>query len=461
MPAESEGPQPESEATLTAVGSSGTPRLERRCRELHLGKRSYPIWTPAMVEAIERYRQSGRRWYLLYDKLYALENLRVAWEQVKENGGAAGVSGQTIAQYGDGLEQRLNDLARKLKDQTYEARPIRRAYIPKGNGKLRPLGIPEVEDRIVQAALVRLIEPIFESKFMEVSWGFRPERSAHNALAELDAALKAGFTQIVDADITDCFGSIPWTPLVEEVAREVSDPKVLGLVKKFLKAEVMEGMNAWQPEEGTPQGAVLSPLLANVYLHCFDEEMTRSGCRMVRYADDFVILCRSASEAEQAKEKAKQILAEMGLQLHPEKTRIVDATREKFQFLGYEFWPQGWRLPRPSSKQKLHDRVRAKTPHHPGQSLRAVIASLNYTLRGWYAYFRHCWWSIFKDVDGFVRRRLRSILRGFSKRRGTARPTDHSRYPNRTFERLGLFSLHQKHLTEVGPRGLIAFVAKA
>jgi RNA-directed DNA polymerase len=177
-------------------------------------------------------------------------------------------------------------------------------------------------------------------------------------------------------------------------------------------------------------------------------------------ATRLVILCRTAQEAEQAREKAQQTLVEMGLQLHPEKTRVVDATREKFQFLGYEFWPQGWRTPRPSSKQKLYDRVRAKTPRQPGRSLRAVIASLNYTLRGWYAYFRHCWWTTFKNVDGFVRRRLRSILRGFKKRKGSARPTDNLRYPNRIFESLGLFTLEKKHLAEVRPKGLIAFAAK-
>lgn len=460
MPAEPNRPQNEPENRLTAARSPEAPQLERRGNELHLGKRSYPSWTPAMVEAIDRYRQAGRRWHLLFDKLYAEPNLKAAWAQVEGNGGAAGVSGQTIAQYRDGLEKRLLDLTKKLKEQSFEPRPIRRVYIPKGNGKQRPLGIPEVEDRIVQAALVRLIEPVFEKKFLGCSYGFRPERSAHNALAELVAAMEAGFTQIVDADITDCFGSIPWTPLMEEVAREISDPKVLGLVKRFLKAEVMEGLERWQPEEGTPQGAVLSPLLANIYLHRFDEEMTRAGNRMVRYADDFVILCRTAQEAEEAKEKAKQTLAEMGLHLHPEKTRIVDATRETFQFLGYEFWPQGWRLPRDSSKNRLHDRIRAKTPRNPGRSLRVVIASLNYTLRGWYAYYRHCWWTALKDVDGFVRRRLRSILRAFNKRKGTTRRLDNFRYPNRIFERLGLVSLDKKHLAEAGPKGLVAFTVK-
>jgi len=452
--------EPRLETRLTEERSEEAPKAERERRGLRLGKRSYPSWTPTMVEARERYRQAGRRWYLLYDKLYARPNLKAAWEQVEENGGAAGISGQTIAQYRDGLEQRLTNLAQKLKEQSFEARPIRRAFIPKADGKLRPLGIPEVEDRIVQAALVRLIEPIFEAKFLGVSYGFRPERSAHNALAELTAAMDAGFTQVVDADITNCFGSIPWTPLMEEAALEVADPKVLGLVKKFLRAEVMEGMERWGPAEGTPQGAVLSPLLANIYLHRFDETMTRAGHRLIRYADDFVILCKTAEQAEQAKEQARQTLAEMGLQLHPEKTRIVDATREKFQFLGYEFWPTG-RAPRPSSKQKLRDRVRAKTPRCPGKSLRAVIAGLNPTLRGWYGYFRHSWWTVFRDIDGFVRRRLRSILRKFTKRRGSARNTDNRRYPNSIFEKLGLFSLSRKHEAQAGPRGLIAFAARA
>lgn len=459
MPAEPKRSQPGTETQLTANLSDEASGLERGCRELRLGKRSYPIWTPAMVEAREKYRQAGRRWHLLYDKLYAQPNLKEAWKQVEENGGAAGVSGETIAKYRENLEENLLDLATRLKEQRFEARPIRRVFIPKGNGKQRPLGIPEVEDRIVQAAMVRLIEPIFEAKFLGVSYGFRLERSAHNALAELVAAMEAGFTQIVDADIADCFGSIPWTPLLKEVAREVSDPKVLGLVMKFLKAEVLEGLERWQPEQGTPQGAVLSPLLANIYLHRLDDEMTRAGYRLVRYADDFVVLCKTSQEAEQARQRAQQLLDEMGLQLHPEKTRIVDATTETFQFLGYEFRPTG-RGPRSSSKQKLRDQIRAKTPRNPGRSLRAVIASLNSTLKGWYGYFRHSWWTAFKDVDGFVRRRLRSILRGFQKRKGSARFCDNYRYPNHIFEKLGLLSLDKRHLAEVGPKGLIAFAAK-
>jgi len=452
-------PQRQPESTTGRQRPQDELKLEREHGALCLGKRSYPVWTPAMVKARDEYRAAGRRWNLLYDKLYSPRNLRAAWEQVEENGGAAGISGETIAVYREGLEARLLRLAQKLKDQGFTARPIRRAYIPKGNGKQRPLGIPEVEDRIVQAAMVRLIEPIFEAKFLEVSHGFRPERSAHQALAELMAALEAGFTEVVDADICDCFGSIPWGPLMEQVAWEVSDPKVLGLIRQFLKAEVMEDGQRWQPEGGTPQGAVLSPLLANIYLHRFDLEMTRAGYKLVRYADDFVVLCRTRSEAEQAKEKAQQTLDAMGLKLHPEKTRVVDATRERFQFLGYEFWPEG-RHPRPSSSLKLKDRIRARTPRNPGRSLRQVIANLNPTLRGWYAYFRYSFGNVFATVDGFVRRRLRSILRKFSKRRGTARPEDNVRYPNRIFEKLGLVSLAQMHAAESGGCKLIAFPAR-
>jgi RNA-directed DNA polymerase len=195
-------------------------------------------------------------------------------------------------------------------------------------------------------------------------------------------------------------------------------------------------------------------------LHRFDEEMTRAGYRLVRYADDFVILCRTHQEAEQAKEKARQTLADMRLQLHPEKTRIVDATHETFEFLGYEFWPKG-RRPRRSSQQKIRDAIRAKTPRNPGTSLRVVIARLNPTLKGWYAYFRHSWRSALIEVDCHARRRLRGILRKFRKRRGTTRGRENREYPNHFFDQLNLFSLSRKHEAEVGPRGLIAFPAKA
>jgi RNA-directed DNA polymerase len=437
-------------------------KLERVRVEYRLGKRTYPAWTPAMVEAIERYQKEGRRWYLLYDKLHDRRNLLEAWSQVEANGGAAGVSGETVERLGKTRDEWLPRLAEDLKERKYEVRPIRRKLIPKGDGsgRMRELGIPEVRDRVVQAAVVRVIEPIFEKKFLDESYGFRPERSAHQALAQVERAITTDRPYVVDADIRNCFGSIPHDELMEEVAEEISDAKLLALIERFIKADIVEEMNRWTPEEGTPQGAVLSPLLANIYLHKFDRAMTQAGYEVVRYADDFVVLCRTKEEAEAARKKAEETLREMGLEMHPEKTRVVDAKKDRFQFLGYEFWPGG-REPRPSSRKKLHDRIRARTPRKSGVSMRETIRRLNPMLVGWYGYFRYSFYNVFTEVDGLVRRRLRSILRKFAKRRGAARREDNTRYPNRLFHQMGLVSVSQRHEREAGVRGLIAFPAKA
>jgi RNA-directed DNA polymerase len=436
------------------------PKRERAA--FQLGTRTYPVWTPAMVEARDKLRREGKKWYLLYDKLYDPRNLHEAWKQVEANCGAAGLSGETVERYREGLEFRLQRLARRLKQEQYEVRPIRRKLIPKGDGsgKMRPLAIPEVEDRIVQAAIVRLIEPIFEAKFLPCSHGFRPGRSAHHALAQLDAATAGGKTFLVDADIQDCFGSIPREPMMEVLAREIADAKLLRLVRRFLEADIVEGMRRWTPGSGTPQGAVLSPLLANIYMHEFDRQMTDAGCQVVRYADDFVIPCSTMKEAQAARELADQVLQQMGLTMHPTKTRVVSVSKERYQFLGYEFWPKG-RQPRKSSTKKIRDAIRKKTPRKSGRSLRKTISALNPTLRGWYGYFRHSFWNVFTDLDGFVRRRLRSILRKFAKRKGTARPEDNARYPNAYFEKLGLFSTYDRHQSEAGARKMIAFPASA
>jgi RNA-directed DNA polymerase len=437
-----------------------------RVREaLRLGERTYPVWTPAMVEARDRLRKAGRKWYLLYDKLYDQRNLSEAWKQVESNRGAPGLSGETIKQYGETIDERLDRLRERLKERRYEPRPIRRAYIPKtdGSGRMRELGIPEVEDRVVQAAVVRLIEPIFEAKFLGCSFGFRPGRSAHHALARVEQAIGGERPWVVDADIRNCFGSIPHEPLMEQVAAEVSDGKLLDLVRGFVKADIVEELSRWTPQEGTPQGAVLSPLLANIYLHEFDRRMAEAGCEVVRYADDFVVLCRSEEQAQAARDKAEEVLAQMGLTMHPEKTRVIDARTMRFQFLGYEFWPGG-REPRPPSMDKLKDRIRAKTPHSSGQSLRETVRELNPFLRGWYGYFKHSFWNVLKDVDGLVRRRLRSILRKFDGRKGTSKGTgaDQTRWPNAYFDTLGLFSMSRQHERDArGPRRLIPFPAKA
>jgi RNA-directed DNA polymerase len=316
-----------------------------------------------------------------------------------------------------------------------------------------------VEDRIVQAAIVRVIEPIYEGKFFDGSYGFRPERSALHALARLESEITAGKPYLVDADIRNCFGSIPHEGLMEEVGKEVSDAKLLAVIRQFVEADIVEEMTRWTPEEGTPQGAVLSPLLANIYMHEFDQRMLAAGYAVIRYADDFVVTCRTQEEAEQAREKAGEILKAMGLELHPQKTRVIDTRTSRFQFLGYEFWwregkPPG-RQPRPSSLQKIHDAVRRKTPKRAGKSMRELIADLKPTLRGWFGYFRYSFWNVFTDLDGFVRRRLRSILRRYEKRRGTAfNRDDNSRYPLAYFKQLDCPSLRDAHELDAARRGL-------
>jgi RNA-directed DNA polymerase len=247
---------------------------------------------------------------------------------------------------------------------------------------------------------------------------------------------------------------------MEGLAREIADPKLLGLIRQFLTADIVHEMRRWTPERGAPQGAVLSPLLANIYMHEFDLRMAQAGYRVVRYADDFVVLCGTRTEAEAARSEADRVLRDLGLTMHPTKTRVVAAQQERFQFLGYDFWPGG-REPRKPSRDKIKDAIRRKTPRNSGQSLRQTILSLNPTLRGWYAYFRHSFWNVFPGLDVFVRRRLRSILRKFAKRKGTARPEDNARYPNAYFHKLGLFSTEQQHRREAGARKLIPFPAKA
>jgi RNA-directed DNA polymerase len=328
-----------------------------------------------------------------------------------------------------------------------------------------------VEDRIVQAAIVRVIEPIYEGKFFAGSYGFRPERGALNALEQLEREITTGRPWLVDADIRNCFGSIPHEKLMEEVGKELSDPKLLKLIRRFVEADIVEELQQWTPEEGTPQGAVLSPLLANIFLHEFDQQMLQAGYGVLRYADDFVVTCRTEEEAEKAREKSEEILRGLGLELHPQKTRVVDTRTSRFQFLGYEFWPREGkpigRQPRPGSRKKMHDAIRKKTPRRAGDSMKEIVRGLNPTLRGWFGYFRYSINSVFERVDGFVRRRLRSILRQREKRRGTAKNReDNARYPNKYFQEQGLFSLESAHERDadrknVGVRDLFAFPAKA
>jgi RNA-directed DNA polymerase len=315
--------------------------------------------------------------------------------------------------------------------------------IPKGNGQTRPLGIPSVKDRIVQTALKMAIEPIFETQFRKGSYGFRPGRGCKDALREVDRLLKEGYTHVVDADLKSYFDTIPHDRLLERVAERISDGRVLALIEGFLLQDVMKGMERWTPTAGTPQGAVISPLLANIYLHPLDLLMEEAGHRMVRYADDFVILCRTAEEAAAALRQVTAWTTANGLTLHPDKTRIGDARQpgQGFDFLGFRF-EGGRRYVREKSRQALKDKVRAMTKRSRGDSLERIIKDLNPRLRGWFEYFKHAVPSEFRLMDGFIRRRLRAILRKQEKRPDFGLCfADHQRWPNAYFANLGLFTM--------------------
>ena len=390
---------------------------------------------------------ADRVWFRLWDKTYAPANLARALEKVRRNGGSAGADEQTVAYFSRHAEAELARLQQQMRAGTYRPQPVRRAWIPKpGSQEQRPLGIPAVRDRVVQAALRHVLEPIFEPEFAEHSYGFRPGRGAKDALRRVAGLLKAGYDWVVDADLKSYFDTIPHDRLLALVKARVADGPVLALVESFLRAGVLESAKGWQPtERGTPQGGVISPLLANLYLDPFDHAMARAGWELVRYADDFVILCRSEAEARTALAQVRAWMAQAGLKLHPEKTRLVDVRQPGgFDFLRYHF-ERGLKWPREKSLRKLKDRLREKTSRLDGRSLDAIITDVNRTLRGWFEYFQHSIGNVFPEVDGFTRRRLRSML---EKRRGYTRQglgQAHQRWPNAWFAQQGLLSLAAEH----------------
>jgi RNA-directed DNA polymerase len=349
-----------------------------------------------------------------------------------------------VAKFSSHAAKYLDELHQEIKEGRYEPKPVLRRWIPKpGTQKQRPLGIPVVRDRIVQGALRHVLDPLWEAQFAEHSYGFRPGRSCRDALRRVDHLLKTGRTWVVDADIQSYFDEIPQDLLMGEVEKVVADGKVLSLVRSYLQQSVMEGMKEWTPGKGTPQGAVISPLLANIYLHPVDLAIRDAGFEMTRYADDLVIQCRTEAEAQRALTLLAELLTARGLRLHPEKTRLVDANqRGGFDFLGYHF-ERGYRWPRKTSLAALKDKVRTATRPTCGKSLDQIIDRLNPLLRGWVAYFRHSHWTVLSDLDGWIRRRMRSILRRHLKRRGCARPcgADQVRWPIAYFRDRGLFSL--------------------
>jgi RNA-directed DNA polymerase len=397
-------------------------------------------WTVRMLTTLEKGVEGGK-WFRLFDKVFSERNLLAAFQKVARNGGAAGVDHMTVHAFEKGCPDNLWELSDRIRNGTFVPQAVRRHYVPKpGSQETRPLGIPTVRDRTVQAAIVNVIEPIFERDFAEHSYGFRPGRGCKDALRRVDQLLKAGYVHVVDADLKAYFDSIPHERLMERLQEKIADGPVLKLIESFLKANILDGAEQWMPEAGAPQGAVLSPLLSNVYLDPLDHQMAEAGWEMVRYADDFVILCRTAGDAQQALTQVQAWVTENGLTLHPTKTRIVEAASEGFDFLGYHFRGSNhW--PRKKSIQKLKDSLRAVTGRSSGRSLSYIIAVVNQRLRGWFAYFKHSVRWAFPPLDGWLRRRLRSILRKRSKRGGIANSGDNDRWPNNFFAQHGLFSL--------------------
>jgi RNA-directed DNA polymerase len=399
------------------------------------------VWTEPMLNALEQGVKGGK-WFSLIDKVSSKKALRAAHEKVQRNGGAAGVDQETTEEFEQQAEARITKLSEELKRGVYRPCAVKRTWIPKpGTKERRPLGIPTVSDRVVQGSLRLVMEPIFEKDFAEQSYGFRPGRSCKDALRRLSELLRAKYTWVVDADIKGYFDTIPKEKLMKKVEEKIADGRVLDLLRLYLEQGVMEGLKQWTPERGTPQGAVMSPLLSNIYLDELDREMAARGYQMIRYADDIVIVCRTQSEAEEALAYVREWMKRADLTLHPEKTRIVDAMqRGGFDFLGYHF-ERGYKWPRQKSINKFRERIRRKTKRADGNSLNEIVAEINPIIRGWFEYFKHSIDNELEKLDGWIRMRLRSILRKRHGGKGRGKGLDHIKWTNSYFAEQGLFSM--------------------
>jgi RNA-directed DNA polymerase len=405
------------------------------------------VWSESMLIALEK-GVKGNKWFSLIDKVRSERTLGMAWEKVRSNAGACGVDGVSVEFFAKDGQNRLLAVNEQLNGGSYQPKPIRRVEIPKpGSKEKRPLGIPTVTDRVVHTAVKMVIEPIFEREFAPSSYGFRPGRGCKDALREVERLLREGYVHVVDVDIKGYFDNIPHEALMELVKERISDGRVLELIEKFLKQGVMEEGIEIEPEKGSPQGGVISPLLANIYLNPLDWLLQELGIKSVRYADDIVMLTRSAEEANQALETIIEWTEKAQLTLHPDKTRLVDMSKACafFDFLGYRFvrTKKGKliRSVRPKSKKKLRESLKRPTKRCNGKSMEAIIAIINPKLKGWFAYFQQAHVSEHEEMDGWTRMRLRSILRKRHKGKGRGRGRDHNKWPNRYFENHGLFSL--------------------
>ena len=384
----------------------------------------------------------GGKWFSLCDKAFSVRSLEASFARVKSNAGAKGVDGMTIGRFERDLGVNLTRLHRDLMAGEYQPQPVRRVWIPKpGSREKRPLGIPTVRDRVVQGAIKAALEPIFEKEFCDGSFGFRPGRSCHKALSRVYRGLREGKEWVVDADVRKFFDTIPHEMIMRGLESKVSDGNLLATVSRYLIQKVLDEQTWETVTEGTPQGSVISPLLANIALHGLDMLAREKGYELVRYADDFVVLCATSEEAESGLKEVKVWLESQGLSLNQEKTRIVDhASGESFDFLGFTF-RNGKFFPRRKSVQNLRDKVRDKTGRSSGKSLSAIIQTLNPILRGWFGYFNASHERQFEIQDGFVRRRLRAMLDRRNGKHCAYLGATLQRWPNSYFERAGLFTM--------------------
>lgn len=368
-------------------------------------------------------RREGRKVHSLIDKVYSHRNLGIAWEKVRANKGAGGIDGVSIERFEADKDKYLDELHRALRDDRYKPMPVRRTWIPKAGGKQRPLGIPTIKDRVVQQALLNRMGPIFERKFLPTSFGFRPGRSTYDALRRMWIKFRGGYLWTVDADIKGYFDTIPHERLIDFVAEEISDGRVLQLIRMFLKAGVMEGFELLPTPAGTPQGGVISPLLANIYLHYYDLKMREKGYEATRYADDFVVQCRTRREAEEALEETKRVIQEdLELTLHPTKTRLVHVY-QGIEFLGYKVGKgKGlqfkdtpkfnlYAIPAQKSVDRFKDQVRKITRRKNPSTLADVLGELNPVIRGWGNYYRKAnVRRLFHRLDRWIEKRIYSFI---------------------------------------------------
>lgn len=403
------------------------------------------VWTDRMLSTLLEDKVRGGKWHTLIDKVYGELNLFLAARKVTGKQKAAGVDGQTCEAFEEHLIVETRKLSEQLKGQTYRPKAVRRVHIPKPGrpNETRPLGIPTVRDRVVQRAILNVIEPILDHQFHERSFGFRHGKGAHDALRVVEQKLQEGYVYVVDADLKGYFDSIPKERLLNLIKEHISDSRLLKLIKLFLDQSILEELREWTPIAGVPQGAVLSPVLSNLYLNPLDHEMAEQGFEMVRYADDFVVLCRSEFEAGVAMQMIMEWVEQAGLTLHPTKTKIVDSRTESFAFLGYSF--RGDKIyPRRESLAKMKTRIKELTPRKRSGSMELIVEELNRVLIGWFGYFRHCRWTIFTDLDAKIRSRLRRLLLKRHRKNPTRLPRQ-KRWPNTYFTKVGLWSLREAH----------------